>query len=107
MNLNSYHLDSGPGSLTFEFYSEGPKGKIKKIIQFKKLVAPESPHDIYNLAFGDLKENGKIDDLSISDNKDSEKVLTTVATAVIAFTNKHPDVLISRREVQHRETDII
>ncbi len=35
---------------TFEFISEGPRGKILKLVQFTLI---NKGHDIYNLAFGD------------------------------------------------------
>src|SRR5258706_7276396 len=91
MNLNIYDLDTKSNFLSFEFYSEGPKGKIKKIVQFRKLLVHNSQNDIYNLAFGDFnEEEGKIDDLVVSDNKDPEKVLATVATAVLSFMKQNP-----------------
>jgi hypothetical protein len=71
----------------FEFYSEGPKGIIKKVVEYQQT----SKADIYNLAFGDFDEVAKgIDDLSITNNGDSLKVLSTVASTIYAFTNKHP-----------------
>lgn len=98
MHLDRYDLDTKSNFLSFEFHSVGPKGKIRKIIQFKKLVAPDSKNDIYNLAFGDYHESeDRIDDLAVSNNKDSEKILATVAAAVISFTDKHPDALVFAR----------
>lgn len=45
---------------------------------------------LYNLAFGDKNPiTGEVDDLAISDNGDSEKVLATVVAAVYAFADKH------------------
>nr|WP_243771921.1 hypothetical protein [Mucilaginibacter rubeus] len=35
----------------YEFYSDGPKGWIKKIVMFTKI--PNSAPPIYNLGFGD------------------------------------------------------
>ncbi len=75
----------------FEFYSEGPKGVIKKVVEYQKT----SDEHIYNLAFGDYHEKAKgIDDLSVSDNGDSLKVLRTVASTVYAFIEKHPKAWI-------------
>jgi hypothetical protein len=49
----------------------------------------------YNLDFGDKDlQTGEIDDLVISDNGDSQKVLATVAATVYAFTDKYPDAWI-------------
>ena len=91
MNLAKYDIDIKPDFKSFEFFSEGPKGKIKKVIQFTRINGLNTLSDTYNLGFGDYDEGkGRIDDLIVSDNKDSEKVLSTVATAVILFTNKYP-----------------
>jgi hypothetical protein len=76
---------------TFEFISEGPKGLIHKLVRYQ----PTNLKDVYNLAFGDKDHTtGNIDDTVISNNKDSEKVLTTVAATVYAFTDKYPDAWI-------------
>ena len=91
MNLPRYQLKSGDKLTTFEFISEGSKGRIPKLIQF----APTNLKDVFNLAFGDKdSETGKIDDKIISNNGDSEKVLATVVAAVYAFTDKYPDSMI-------------
>lgn len=91
MKLERYELKAGENLTTFEFISEGPKGKISKLIQF----SPTNLKDLYNLAFGDKDLNsGEINDLTISNNGDSEKILATVVALVYAFTNKNPDVWI-------------
>ena len=79
-------------SLTvFEFISEGPKGLIRKIIQFQET----NQQNLYNLAFGDVNlETEEVDDLSVSNNGDSEKVLATVVAALYAFFDKHPDAFV-------------
>lgn len=70
-------------------------GRIKKVIQFRRVIAPHSSNPIYNLGFGDFnEEESKIDDLIVSNNKDSEKVLVTVAAAVTLFTDKYPNALV-------------
>ena len=49
----------------------------------------------YNLAFGDwVNETKKLDDTAVSNNGDKLKVLSTVATIVIDFTNRYPGVII-------------
>lgn len=51
--------------------------------------------DIYNLAFGDYDETtGTIDDKVITNNDDSLKVLSTVASTLYVFTDKHPNVWV-------------
>jgi hypothetical protein len=68
----------------------GPKGKIKMIVQFTSTDSPE----IYGLAFGVLNNEGKIDDATINNNKDRNKILTTVATIIYDFTARHPNKFI-------------
>ena len=73
--------------MSYEFISEGPKGLIQKMVQFKQT----NLKNVYNLAFGDKNhETGEIDDLVISNNGDSEKVLSTVVATIYAFTDKYP-----------------
>lgn len=56
---------------------------------------PTNLKGLYNLAFGDKDlETGEIDDEIISNNGDSEKVLSTVVATVYAFTDKYPDAWI-------------
>ncbi|OFY26400.1 MAG: hypothetical protein A2275_05240 [Bacteroidetes bacterium RIFOXYA12_FULL_35_11] len=91
MNLPRYQLAGNDKLTTFEFVSEGPKGRIQKLVQFTST----NLKDVYNLAFGDKdKTTGKIDDTIISNNGDSEKVLATVTATIYAFTDKHPDAFI-------------
>lgn len=91
MKLPKYPLASSDEMLTFEFVSEGKKGLIHKLVRYQ----PTNLKDLYNLAFGDKDhETGDIDDKVISNNGDSEKVLTTVVATVYAFTDKYPEVWI-------------
>ncbi len=87
MKLPKYQLTSGEELLSYEFISEGPKGIIRKRIQFTLI----NRDDVYNLAFGDKDTvTNEMDDMAISNNGDSEKVLATVISAVYAFYDKHP-----------------
>ena len=84
MKLDKYELQAGDKLLTYEFLSEGPKGKIEKLIQFTLV----NENNLYNLAFGDKDPvSGMIDDQVVTDNGDREKVLATVVAAVYAFTD--------------------
>jgi hypothetical protein len=90
MNLERYEINSTDSFTQYEFYSQGPKGVIKKIICFDKIS-----DDCYNLSFGDIiSETGIFSDLNTSNNEDAEKVLITIAIAVFTFTEKHPAVTI-------------
>lgn len=91
MNLSNYPLSAEDDLTTFEFISEGPKGLIRKLIQF----TPTNLEGFFILAFGDKdNETGQIDDLAISDNNDTEKILATVTATVYAFSDKHPNAWI-------------
>ncbi|HEX8061472.1 MAG TPA: hypothetical protein VF473_11080, partial [Cyclobacteriaceae bacterium] len=46
------------------------------------------------LAFGDLADDGNIDDLIVTNNKDTAKVLVTVASVIKAFLTAYPDRLV-------------
>jgi hypothetical protein len=88
MTLDRYELKAEKSLMIFEFVSQGPKGAIPKIIKFSET----NLKDLYNLAFGDKDFlTGDLNDLSISNNGDSEKVLSTVVQSVFAFTNYYTD----------------
>lgn len=91
MKLDRYELQSDKQLTTFKFLSEGPKGKIEKIIQFSLV----NQQGFSNLAFGDKNIlTGEIDDGAITDNGDSEKVLATVVASVYAFCDRFPQAWI-------------
>ena len=91
MKLPKYQLKATDKLSSYEFVSEGPKGLIVKRIQFTLI----NKDDVFNLAFGDKDPvSGTIDDLAISNNGDSEKILATVIGAVYAFCDKNPDAWI-------------
>jgi hypothetical protein len=91
MMLDRYELRAEESLMVFEFASEGPKGKIRKLVQFGET----NLKGLYNLAFGDVNvTTGEINDSIITNNGDSKKVLATVVATVYAFTDKYPDAWI-------------
>ncbi|GAB2564730.1 DUF6934 family protein [Spirosoma areae] len=91
MQIDKYALRAESSLTVFEFVSEGPKGLIRKLIQFQDT----NQQNVYNLAFGDKNsETGEIDDLAISNNGDTDKVLATVVAALYAFFDKYPDAFV-------------
>ena len=91
MKLPKYQLKSTEKLSSYEFISEGTKGLITKRIQFTQI----NRKGVYNLAFGDKDIlSGDIDDLAISNNGDSEKILATVIGAVYSFCDKNPNAWI-------------
>ena len=91
MELSHYGYSTEKNAELFKFTSEGPKGQIQKLIVY----APMQELDVYNLGFGDYDENtGLVNDLIITNNSDSQKILATVASTLYVFTSKHPSAWV-------------
>lgn len=91
MRLRTYDIEMDASGTVFSFVSEGPQGKIPKLIKYSKMGKGR----IYNLGFGDIDaRSGAIDDLSRTDNQDTDIVLATVVQTVLAFTTLYPGSLI-------------
>jgi hypothetical protein len=91
MNADTYPLTVGETSMVYEFLSQGPNGIIPKLIIYRET----NLHDFYNLGFGDKDEQtGSIDDNIISNNGDSQKVLATVVSSLLQFTEKYPNAMV-------------
>ena len=71
----------------FDFISTGRNGDISKRVAFTKTEQDK----VYNLALGDVDEDNEINDYSVTDNGDRNKVLATVASIVEAYTKRFPD----------------
>jgi hypothetical protein len=71
----------------FDFVSNGKKGALQKRVAFTETEW----NKVYNLAFGDVDEEGEINDYIVSDNGDRDKILATVAYIVEAYTKRFPD----------------
>jgi hypothetical protein len=85
--------------LVYEFTSIGPKGLIPKVVIYQHLEGK-----LYNLAFGDKDgTTGNLDDLVISDNKDTEIVLATVASTIFDFfENYHGTIVLAKGSTKSR-----
>jgi hypothetical protein len=91
MNNPKYLYKTERKFTIYEFISEGPKGRIKKMVEYTETAT----ENVYNLGFGDYDEITKaINDISVTNNGDSLKVLATVASTVYAFLEKHPNAYI-------------
>ncbi|HEY8897703.1 MAG TPA: hypothetical protein VIM79_22915 [Niastella sp.] len=88
MNYEAYtDIREGRDLRTFTFVSIGKKGAIPKCIFFEPTPIPY----VYNFAFGNLLDNGGIDDASVSDNGDRNKILATLAKIIYQYTHKYPE----------------
>ncbi len=91
MSYDTYELEISDSIMVFEFVSEGPKGLIRKRVHYQKTTQVGT----YNLALGDVNsKTNKIDFDVITDNKDAEKVLATVAKTVFIFIDNFPKARI-------------
>jgi hypothetical protein len=91
MKYERYELEVGESLMFYEFESDGPKGKVTKLIEYTEMGIK----GVYNLGFGDKDHlTGHINDVIITNNGDSKKVLATVASTVFTFISKYPDAWI-------------
>ena len=91
MRNECYNIEIGKASMTFEFVSEGPKGLIRKRVEYRKVKR----RNVYILSFGDIDAaTNDIDDEIISNNGDGLKVLATVVSTVYFFTEKYPTAIV-------------
>ena len=63
MQFEKYEIKASASLLLFELNSVGPKGTIKKQVEFEAF--PNNP-TVYNIGFGDVDKSGKINDLVIT-----------------------------------------
>ncbi len=91
MKYEGYELARIADDLSrFDFLSTGKNGKFQKRIIF----TPTGFHNIFNLAFGDIAEESMLDDNSVTDNGDRNRILATIATAVDNYTKRYPERVI-------------
>ncbi len=90
MQLEKYVIVVDQHHLTYEFFSKGPKGLIKKGVEYREIEK-----NYFNIGFGDWnEEQQKLDDSARSNNSDRDKVLSTVAITVVDFMRYHPKAII-------------
>ncbi|HEY4337984.1 MAG TPA: hypothetical protein VGM89_18870, partial [Puia sp.] len=93
MELERYDIEESSDELTYRFYSDGPKGRIRKAVSFQP--ARHLGRNAYNLLFGDYVEStGWIDDRVVSNNGDPRIILLVVAGIVDKFVNLYPQAII-------------
>ena len=92
MKQNQYNVLVDAEAKTYEFVSDGIKGSIVKLVQYSPMYGS---NDFYNLGFGDKDlATGGFNDMVISNNGDTQKVIVTVASTVLDFTDRYPDVWV-------------
>lgn len=77
--------------MVYEFVSQGPKGDVKKVVMY----SPTNIPNFFNLGFGDKNElTGQPDDQVVTNNGDSIKVMATVGSTLLSFTEEFPGAMI-------------
>ena len=82
------------------FESKGPQGAVLKLIVFSNIEK-----NLWNLGFGDLRK-GQLDDTTITNNHDVQRVLNTVAQAVYLFTEAYPESIVRIRPIDKRRAHL-
>lgn len=91
MELPKYQISTTEDKTIFSFVSDGPNGKINKIVLYQPMDEP----DLFNLALGDLDtQTGEIDFEIKTNNGDRNKILATISLTVYAFLFNRPNCSI-------------
>ena len=91
MQLEKYEYRALEHFISYVFDSVGPRGRIRKAVKYQPMDWDVNGKTVMNLLFGDWnEEDQKIDDSTVSDNNDRDKVLATVAATVLEFIEAWP-----------------
>ena len=90
MSSKGYHT-AKKTTTSYEFVSTGPKGSIRKRVEFIALKA----RNYYNVGFGDIMKDGTVNDLAYSGNQDIVKVIATVISVMRDFLEENPDAILA------------
>jgi hypothetical protein len=96
-----YLFEGSPDALVFEFDSISENKTIKKVVIYEAL---EGFENLYQLGFGDLTEDGKVDFIAVSKNKDRDKILATVAQTMVVFFENYPNKMLYFRGSTYTRT---
>jgi len=97
MGIEKYSVKTKSDHLTYEFVSKGPKGHITKLVVYQHMF-----DNFYNLAFGDQSsKNELLDDLIVSNNGDTDKILSTVASTLFDFFDHHDGTIVFAQGSTH------
>ncbi len=85
---DAYPYNADSSATRFEFQSVGPRGIIKKVVEFDQMG-----HGFWNLGFGDWQGSDWTDDI-VTNNQDMRDVLQTVANVTHIFFEAHPQSMV-------------
>lgn len=101
MNTNPYKINSITAT-QYEFESIGAKGIIKKGVE----ISPLAAQNYYNFGFGDLNEDGSINDEAETNNGDLLKVFSTIIKIMTDFLSTHPSSTLYFSGSNQQRTDV-
>jgi hypothetical protein len=103
MNYPHYDIQESISRLHFEFVSQGPKGHIRKVVDYSYI----EELGVWNLGFGDYNAiTRSIDDQIVTDNGDGRKVLATVIFTLNEFFIGHPEAIVFFTGSTERRTEL-
>ncbi len=88
---SAYIITASSDLETYHFTSTSTERTIEKRIEFQNLNYEFEGRQLYNLAFGDINENGEINDEAQSNNGDIIKIMSTIFSAIYEFTARYPE----------------
>ncbi|MDZ7933632.1 MAG: hypothetical protein U5M51_01380 [Emticicia sp.] len=91
MKSEFYNFSTNENALSFEFQSVSERKIVNKIVVYSPF--PDNPQ-LFNLALGDILENGEVSDLTVSNNADMEKVIATIVQTMFCFFEKYPECFV-------------
>ena len=103
VDQSRYPFLADDNDLDFQFLSEGPNGRIEKVVKYS--LRNIEGTSFLNLAFGDwTEETNSLDDKATSNNRDRDKILATVAATVTVVTKRFPDIPVFAQGVTPART---
>ncbi|MCF2506247.1 hypothetical protein L0663_22830 [Dyadobacter sp. CY107] len=84
-----YPYRASEDALSFTFKSISEERVVPKKAEFTVMS-----ENVYNFAFGDLDDKGEIDDLAITNNKDTHLVFATVIQILLDFLDNNESKLV-------------
>lgn len=91
MHYDQYEITPGDTALTFEFVSQGIKGDIEKLVVYSQI----GQSNTFNLGFGDkIEASEDFNDMAVTNNGDTLKVMATVAATLYPFTDRFPEAKV-------------
>lgn len=91
MNEPAYPFRISDDALDYQFESVSEQRIIAKIVQFTPFADNAL---LYNLGLGDVLPDGTLDDSTVTNNRDMNRVMATVFRTIVVFFEHYPSKLV-------------